>query len=78
MHDDIHALWAIQLLLYTYINTYRLQDEVKEVLNGATTVTKENLQKLQYTEQVYIALHICGMNSHNTKHIHFVCSSIDI
>ena len=31
----------------------RLQAEVEEVLEGRTEVTYEDLEKLQYTEQVY-------------------------
>ncbi len=31
----------------------RLQAEVDEVLEGRTEVTSEDLEKLQYTEQVY-------------------------
>ena len=34
------------------IDQYSLQAEVKEVLGKRTAVTKEDLEKLQYTEQV--------------------------
>ena len=34
------------------ISCYRLQAEAEEVLEGRTEVTHEDLEKLQYTEQV--------------------------
>ena len=41
----------INSLVY-YHNTCSLQTEVNEVLGKRTAVTKEDLEKLQYTEQV--------------------------
>ena len=37
---------------YLLVCPHRLQAEVEEVLEGRTEVTNENLEKLQYTEQV--------------------------
>ncbi len=40
-------------LEHSVLSLYRLQAEVEEVLEGRTEVTNEDLEKLQYTEQVY-------------------------
>ena len=46
MEQTNNVSYATKLLLC------RLQAEVEEVLEGRTEVTNEDLEKLQYTEQV--------------------------
>ena len=35
-------------------SNYRVQSEVDEVLNGKNYISPEDLEKLEYTEQVFI------------------------
>ncbi len=43
---------TMYIMLYLCSNYFRLQAEVEEILEGRTEVTSEDLEKLQYTEQV--------------------------
>jgi hypothetical protein len=40
------------MMVYMYVCTCRLESEVSEVLGDRDYVTMEDLEKLQYTEQV--------------------------
>ena len=42
------------MVLSNFFSVYRLQSEVDEVLGNKESVSAEDLEKLQYTEQVCI------------------------
>ena len=45
-------LLPVVMIQYSAFSVYRLQSEVDEVLGNKETVSAEDLEKLQYTEQV--------------------------
>ena len=51
------------MLVYIYMDMYRVQSEVDKVLGTKDHVSVEDLEKLEYTEQVqyyyHIYLHSC-------------------
>jgi len=44
----------IVMVFSNFFSVYRLQSEVDEVLGSKESVSAEDLEKLQYTEQVYV------------------------
>jgi len=56
----------IVMVLSNIFSVSRLQSEVDEVLGNKESVSAEDLEKLQYTEQVYVL---------DSKHFLFICCS---
>ena len=46
----------IEMVLSTLYSVYRLQSEVDEVLGNKESVSAEDLENLQYTEQVNVLI----------------------
>ena len=55
----------IEMVLSTLYSVYRLQSEVDEVLGNKESVSAEDLENLQYTEQVNVPI-VNALSIHST------------